>query len=408
MDARALARLAVRNVGRNKVRSALTLASIAAGVVGLILSGGFVDDVIFELGEAVIHSQSGHVQIARAGYFELGSRSPGKYLIGAADAERIGLQRAPHVTEVMRRIGFSGLLNNGRASYPIVGEGIEADQETKLGTYMVLQQGRRLTAKDRFGVLVGAGVARAMDLKAGSTVNIVATTVDEAMNTLDFEVVGVFQSFSKDYDDRVIKIPLTAAQELMNTEGVNSLVLLLDETRNTGRVAAALAAKTAPLGLEVKTWDWLNDFYAKTVALYDRQFGVLRLIVLIMVLLAVSGTINVGVLERAGEFGTMRALGSRSGEVIRLVLIEGALIGILGAVLGTVLAVAAAVLVTTIGIPMPPPPNSNLAFTAHIRLVPAVIAGGFGVGFAATVLASILPGLRVSRLPIIEALRRIV
>src|SRR5437868_8269353 len=119
MDARVLIDLAGRNVNRNKARSVLTLAAIAAGVAGLIVSGGFVHDLIFQLGEAVIHSQSGHVQLAPKGYFESGSRSPGKYLIAPADDQRLGLGAAPHVQAVMRRIAFSGLLANGASSYPI-------------------------------------------------------------------------------------------------------------------------------------------------------------------------------------------------------------------------------------------------------------------------------------------------
>src|SRR5437763_6436926 len=118
----------------------------------------------------------------------------------------------------MRRIAFSGLLSNGRSSYPIIGEGIEAEQETKLGTSVVLMQGRALAASDRTGALIGAGVARAMDLRPGSVVSLVAPTVDEAMNTIEVEVVGVFQSFSKDYDDRAVKIALPLAQELLNTD----------------------------------------------------------------------------------------------------------------------------------------------------------------------------------------------
>jgi putative ABC transport system permease protein len=348
------------------------------------------------------------VQIARSGYFEFGTRSPGKYLIASEEGQRIGLRNIVHVSEVMRRISFSGLLNNGRTSFPIVGEGIEPEQEAKLGTYLLLQQGRALTAKDRYGALVGAGVARAMDLKPGSVVSLVAPTVDEAMNTVDVEVVGTFQSFSKDYDDRVIKLPLQAAQELLNTQGANVLVLLLDDTKNTASVARALDERVQRLGLELKTWDWLNDFYWKTVALYDRQFGVLRLIVLVMVLLAVAGAINVGVLERAGEFGTMRALGNRDTDVFLLVLSEGVLMGLLGALIGVGLGVFAAWLISHFGIPMPPPPNSNLEFTAQIRLQGSVLTGAFLIGLIATMLASITPALRVARLPIVDALRRIV
>jgi putative ABC transport system permease protein len=400
--------LAVRNIGRNKARSALSLAAIACGVAGLILSGGFVHDLIFQLGEALIHSQSGHIQIARSGYFDFGSRAPAKYLISADEVERARTGELNHVVESMQRVGFSGLLGNGRSSYPIVGEGIEPEQEAKLGTYMVMSEGRALSSRDRYGALVGAGVARAMDLKAGSLISLVAPTVDEAMNTVDLEVVGIFQSFSKDYDDRVVKLPLRAAQELLDTRAVNVLVLLLDETKNTAKVAGALEDKLKPLGLELRTWDWLNDFYWKTVALYDRQFGVLRLIVLVMVMLAVAGAINMGVLERAGEFGTMRALGNTGSDVIRLVLMEGALMGAMGASIGVALGSGSAWLISEIGIPMPPPPNSNLEFTAAIRLVPSVIVGAFIVGLFATVLASVLPALRVSRLPVVEALRRMV
>lgn len=403
-----LLRLAARNVGRNKTRSALSLAAIAVGVAGLVLSGGFVNDLIFQLGEALIHSQSGHVQIARPGYFASGSRSPGKYLISEAEAQAAQIATLPHVKALMRRVGFSALLGNGRSSYPVVGEGIEVEQEALLGTSLVILEGRALSSKDRFGALVGAGVARAMNLRPASVISLVAPTVDEAINTLDLEVVGIFQSFSKDYDDRVIKLPLRTAQELLDTRGVNVVVALLDETRHTRAFARMLAQRAGSAGLEVKTWDWLNDFYWKAVALYDRQFGVLRLIVLLMVLLAVVGAINVGVLERAGEFGTMRALGNKSWDVIRLVVLEGALMGSVGALLGVALGCGSAWLISAIGIPMPPPPNSNLEFTAAIRLDLPVIAGAFLVGLFASVLASIAPAFRVSRLAVVDALRRMV
>jgi putative ABC transport system permease protein len=398
--------LAARNVGRNKARSALALAAIACGVAGLILSGGFVRDILFQLGEALIHSQSGHIQVARSGYFDFGARSPSKYLMSSDDVAQLG--KLAHVDETMRRMTFSGLASNGRASHPILGEGIEAAQEAKLGTFMVLRQGRTLSPQDRYGALVGAGVARALGLKPGSPISLIAPTVDEAMNTVDLEVVGIFESFSRDYDNHVVKIALGTAQELLNTQAVNVVILLLDRTDRTAAVAGALKDRVGSLGLELRTWEWLNDFYWKAVALYDRQFGVLRIIVLIMVILAVLGAINMAVLERAGEFGTMRALGNTARDVIRLVLMEGVVMGALGGLIGVALGCAVAWIASSIGIPMPPPPNSNLEYNARIPLVPSIVFTAFLVGFFATVIASLLPALRVSRLPIVEALRRLI
>ena len=398
--------LAIRNVFRHKVRTAITLSAIVVGVVGLILSGGFIHDTFFRLGEVIVHSQTGHVQVAKAGFFSYGSRYPDRCLIDAPEELARALGARSEVIDVLGRVHFSGLLNNGRTDLAIVGEGIEPGKEAQLGTYLLVSAGRRLADEDRFGVLVGQGVANALRLAPGDPVTVVANTAEGAMNTLDFEVVGVFQSFSKDYDARAIKIPLAAAQELLGTRGANLLVLSLARTRDTAAVAEAARALAGSRGLEVMAWSELNDFYDKTVQLYDRQFGVLRLIILVMVLLSVVNSVNMSLFERIGEFGTMRAVGDRGRRIFGLVLMEGAILGFLGAALGLLLGIVLAVAISLVGIPMPPPPNSNLGYTATIRLVPSVLAAAFAIGWAATVLASIPPAWRVSRLPVVEALRQ--
>src|SRR5258706_882332 len=137
-------KLALRNVFRQKLRTAMTLAAIVLGVVALILSGGFVQDVYYQLGEALIHSQSGHMQVSRAGFQAHGTRSPEKFLIDRPDSVRQALLNQPEVDDVMARINFSGLISNGRSDWPIVGEGVEPEKEAKLGTHLKLVEGRQL------------------------------------------------------------------------------------------------------------------------------------------------------------------------------------------------------------------------------------------------------------------------
>jgi putative ABC transport system permease protein len=182
-------------------------------------------------------------------------------------------------------------------------------------------------------------------------------------------------------------------------------VVSLKDTRDTAPVAAALKVKFAQSGLEVKTWQQLNDFYAKTVEMYDAQFGVLRIIILMMVLLSVVNSVNMSVFERVGEFGTMMALGNRSRAVFKLIVAENTLIGLGGAIAGVLLGVVLALVISAIGIPMPPPPNSDLGYIAHIRIVPSVIFSAFAVGLIATIIASLLPAARVQRIPVVDALR---
>ena len=81
-------------------------------------------------------------------------------------------------------------------------------------------------------------------------------------------------------------------------------------------------------------------------------------------------------------------------------------LGVLGAFFGIVVGCLAAMVIYAIGIPMPPPPNANIGYTAYIRLVPLDVVTAGGIGFAATWLAAVLPARRASRMPVVEALRQ--
>jgi putative ABC transport system permease protein len=203
------ARMALRNVFRQKARTALTLSIIAAGVAGLILSGGFVEYALTTLRESTIHAQIGHVQVYRKGYFAGGKRSPYKYLIERPQNILGPVEALPEVREAMSRLSFAGILNNGKSDFAILGEGIEPDKEARLGTQIQIIDGRRLTAADHFGVMLGEGVASGMALHVGDVVNLLLNTEEGALNNLEFKVVGVFRTFSKDYDARAVRRPST-------------------------------------------------------------------------------------------------------------------------------------------------------------------------------------------------------
>ncbi len=400
-----LTKLALRNIFRQKARTAMTLAAVVLGVAGLILAGGFVKDIFFQLGEAIVHSQTGHVQVFRDGFLDRGSRQPERFLMEDVTGVASRLEKHGGVAEVTARLNFSGLLNNGRRDLAIIGEGIDPDKEARLGSYINLLAGRQLRGDDAFGILLGQGVAASMDVGPGDSVTLVTNTAEGGLNTIDFEVVGIFQTFSKDFDARAVRIPLPAAQELMFSTGANLLVVALARTEDTDRSLALIKA-SLPSGLEARGWRELSDFYDKAVELYDRQFGVLQFIILLMVLLSVANAVNMGVFERYGEFGTLQALGNTRAHVFRLVVLENMLLGMIGAGLGVILGLALAGAISAVGIPMPPPPNSNQGYTAHIRPDLLTVVLAWIVGFAATVLAALLPARRVSRTPVVDALRQ--
>lgn len=384
----------------------MTLGSVVFGVVALILAGGFIEDTIVETGESMIHSSTGHLQVVRKNYWTYGSQSPEKYLIEDPEALRKTMRAAPGVEDVMFRIAFSGLLGNGKTDWSIIGDGVEPNREAKLASYITMVAGRQLNDKDAFGMIVGNGVAKALKLKPGDSVNLLVSTTGGATNLLEFQVVGIFQTFSKDYDARAVRIPLAAAQDLLATAGAHTGVVLLAKTNDTDFAATFLRAKLPRTGFDIKTWVELNEFYTQTVTLYRQQFGFLVVIILVMLLLSVSNTVNIGIFERVSEFGTMLAIGNRSSRVFALIVTESFCLGIVGAVSGALLGVALAKLISISGIPMPPPPNADQGYISRILVVPDLVALSMAIGIVAGIVASLLPARKVSRMHIADALRQ--
>jgi len=245
-----------------------------------------------------------------------------------------------------------------------------------------------------------------MELHPGDYATLVVTSAGGALNTVDFQVVGVMRTMSRDYDARAVRIGLGAAQELMLDERPHLAVLRLKDTAATARVVARLRQVLPSDRYEVRPWYDLADFYRKTVALYERQFGLLVAIVLVMVLLGVANSVNMTIFERIGECGTIMALGYRRRAVFRMLVHENFLLGILGGGLGVTLGLLLAGLISWIGIPMPPPPNMNSGYIAAIRPDATMLVLGFAVGVVATLLASLWAARRVVRIPVVDALRQ--
>ncbi len=400
-----LLRLALRNIVRQRTRALLTLASVLIGVVSLILAAGFIDDILWQLREATIHSELGHFQVYGPGYVDAGRRDPLAHMLEKPGDAIAALRAIPGVAAIAPRLFFSGSLSNGRAQRAVVAEGVEPAAEQKIGTSLVIVSGKPLESVSDPAAIVGEGIARSLKLAPGDPVTLLASTREGALNTLDVPVTGIFRSPFKDYDARAVRVRLRDAQDLVGVESVNVLVVLLEPGAS---VDAALAAARHALPADrydVRAWWQLADFYQATEALYRRQFMVLEVIVSLMVLLGVANSINMSLHERQGEFGTVRALGYRPGAVFRQIVTESALLGIVAAILGIVLGALLAFAISAIGIEMPPPPNSEIGYTATIRLSAWNFALAAGTGVLASVVGAILPALRLCRMPIVDALR---
>ena len=140
--------------------------------------------------------------------------------------------------------------------------------------------------------------------------------------------------------------------------------------------------------------------------LFSRQVSVVKFIIGIIIVLTISNTQMMSVLERTTEIGTSLAIGLRRTTLMRMFVAEGALIGAVGGVLGVLLGFVLAHAISAIGIPMPPPPGMARGFLGEIRIVPQLVVDALVLAVFTTFAASLLPAWKASRMIIVDALRR--
>ena len=398
---------ALRSLLRQPRRTAIALFAIGFGVVALLLAGGFMEWVFWAMRESTIQSQLGHVQITRPGYLERGAADPYRYLMPEDGAQQAYLEGLEHAREVVPRLGFSGLISHGDATVSFIGEGVDAAREVELSRYLVIVEGEPLAAGDARGILLGEGLAANLGAAPRDTVVLLSTTVAGGINAVEAEVRGLFFTSNKAFDDVALRLPLSLAQSLLQTEGVHRWLVLLDDTARTDATLAEIKAHFAAEGvaLDVIPWYRLADFYNKTVALFGRQLGVVALIIALIIVLSISNTLIMSVLDRTREIGTLLALGNRRRQVLGLYLSEGLWLGLIGGLAGVIIGVLLAQAISAVGIPMPPPPGMKRGYSGEIMLTAYLVAGTWLLAVVSTLLASLYPAWKASRLVIVDALR---
>jgi putative ABC transport system permease protein len=403
--------LAFRNVFRNRRRTLMTLLMVGGGVAGLLLVGGFFAFMTDGLRESTIRNGLGHIQIFTAEHFR---RDEVHVLDTGIDNWRhvaATVASAQHVRGVAPRIEFYGMVSNGQKSSVYMGSAVDPDAERSLGFSANLIAGHDLTAKPGAEVqaLIGSGLAKSMNVKVGDGLTLLAVTSDGALNGIDVEIAGIVQTGVADLDARYLRIPLTAAQRLLQSDRVTNLVVGLDATSNTDRVYDELIPRLngLPQQMELKRWIDLALFYRQVRTFFVTIFLFLGTIVFFMVVMSSVNTLLMAMFERTREIGTMLAMGTPHSWIVGLFMTEAALLGLLGAAIGIVGGSLAGALLNFLNLHLPPPPGLTSEMPFRVLHMPWLMAAASLLVIISLALASILPAIRASRIQITEALAHV-
>jgi putative ABC transport system permease protein len=374
-------------------------------MAALILAGGFTEWIFWATREAVIESGFGHIQVVRRGFFDAGLADPFRFVLPNDVSVRQIISGTPDLKRVAPKLSFTGLISHGDATIPFTGEGVDPEAERNFGNVSIITDGTGLSDTQPNGIILGRGLASSLGVKVNDAVTLLATTKARGLNGADARVLGLFSTATKAYDDSALRAPLALAQRLVGVPGVHRWVVVLTDTAKTDGAVDALRTQLAGSDLEVVPWYDVADFYKKTVALLSQQIVVIDLIVAVIIVLMISNSFTMSVIERTGEIGTSLAIGVTRVRTLRRFIAEGVAIGLLGGLLGVATGVGLAVAISVKGIPMPPPPGGSQGYLARIIVTWRVAIEALGLGIGTALLASLLPAWRASRLIIVDALR---
>lgn len=397
--------LAFRTIVRQARRSALGVGAIAFGVIALLLAAGFIQWIFLDMREATIRSFLGHIQVVRTGFLDAGTADPFSFLLPEDSPERKRIEAWPGVKVLSPRLRLSGLISAGESTVSFIGEGVVPEAEQMLSASLTIADGAPLSAEDPKGIILGRGLADNLGVQIGQTVVLLVKTKSGGVNATEARVAGFFTTVNKAYDDAALRVPLPMAQELLRTKGAHTWVILLDKTDSTDSTLAALRSAITSPGLELVPWHALADFYKKTVALFSRQVSVVKVIIAIIIVLSISNTLMMSVMERTGEIGTAMALGVTRATILRRFLVEGAVLGVLGGVSGAAVGILLAHAISAVGIPMPPPPGMARGYLGQILVTWGLVFDAMTLAVLTTLAASLYPAWRASRMEIVDALR---
>jgi putative ABC transport system permease protein len=463
-----LFRIALRSVFRNRRRSLMTLSTIAVGAASIQLIGAMLTFVTLDFQSSVIR-RVGHLTVYKRGYFDFGAGNAAAFGIPAYQHVLDLIRNDPqlqHMTKVVTPVqALLGLAGNYAAdrSKPFFGEGIVPEDRVTMRQWDDFQLGTgggdapELPAAADSAV-VGYGLGRILGLcqplhipqckaeparpvpadavvddqvrdlaalslqdaayrQADSThlheprLDLLAATAGGAPNVVGVYVDHAESEGNKNVDDNYAVVHLALAQQLVygrGEHGVTGLVLQLYHSRERAAARSRLSQLFASqqLDLEVRDFAELTPLYAQVLAFFGFLFAFIAIILGVIVLFTVVNTMTMAVMERVDEIGTVRALGLQSGQVRRQFLLEGALLGILGATVGGLIAGTVAGIVNISHLTWSPPTSAGHV-PLKLYLSPELLLGTWLVLVVVAAIAALFPANRAARMSIVDALRHV-
>jgi len=400
-------KVAFRNVFRNGRRTAFSLTVIVLGVAILYFLLLFINEALASTKKSLA-CESGAVQIADARLFD-NTASGADVLIDPATLDRVVamVKDDPGVIGVTWELNFAGLIGDELGSTLLIGRGFIPCN--CVNNYECIVIDGELSTDDASGqIVLGRALAAKLDVELGDRVNIATGTISGNFNAATVTVVGLLTYSVETVEKQLGLVPLPFAQRLLRTDGVERVLIGLENVDDSTLYAAEVQARLEAAGipLEARPWQELTTTYESIRTFYGAFSGLATIAVFVLVFFSVLEVLTMSFLERTREVGAIRAFGTTRGRVFRSFLLEGIFLGAIGGFTGLVIGTIIGLVFNAIGVTWTPP-GAAIPQPLHVQITAVALLLPFFTAIASTFLSTLYPAAKNARLRIVEALRSI-
>jgi len=345
-------KIAFRNIFRQKRRSVLTMLTMLGGFTLSSIAIAWSDGSYSYVIDSFTRNQLGHIQIHAQGYLD----RPSLYRT-VNDYEAVGstVAKVEGVASWTPRLYSSALASVGDKSAGVRIIGIDPQREniaTRFDKKVI--DGAAFSFSPAHEAILGQGLANVLKARVGDEVVLVSQGADGSIANDLYTVVGIISSGDRISDQSALYLHLADAQELLVLEGrVHEIAVVGEKLKTIDEVAIGIKAALDKPELVVETWKQFAAAFYRAMKADQQGSWIMVMIIVIVVAAGVLNTALMSVLERTREYGVMRALGTSSAQVFRLIVMEISIMAVLSIAIACLVSLAVNYALSIQGITMP-------------------------------------------------------
>jgi ABC-type lipoprotein release transport system permease subunit len=403
--------MAWRNIHRNLRRTLITLGAICFGLASVIIFFGFTDGFHSQWVENTVKAYSGHIVVHRSGF-----RDDPQIGNSIEDLESViaRVEREETLSTYTTRVVIPALASTAENSSSVFVRGIDTKREsgvTALDERVI--EGEYLKKGVKGKILLGHRLAKRLNARLGEKIVLMVQAADGSIGAELYRLAGIFRMGSIELDATLAVITIEDARELAvlgNGRGkATGVAVIVEKPDDVFPATARLKEQLEPLGYEVLPWQEVMPALSEMIDLDNVFMYIILIIVLVVVSLGILNTMLMSIMERTREFGVMMALGTKPAEMVRLVMLESFLLGLMGCVLGLGIGCGANALMAINGVDLSKWAGAmELMATLNPVVYPETHMGSVlwssAAIFITAILVSVYPAVKASRFNPVDAI----